>query len=263
MWDYRDMLRFLVIRDFISKYKQTILGPAWFVIYPLFNTLIFTVIFGNVAKLSTDGLPKILFYLSGQLGWLYFQQCFQTTATNLLTNADLYRKVYFPRVIVPTSIVVSNLLAFAIQFGTFIVFWLYFKFFTEPEIANSFHLSWTIVFFPLVLLQTAAFSLGVGLWMNSLTAKYRDLQHMTNFLVQGWMYVTPVIYPMSAVPEKWRWAVHLNPMSAIVESYRGMFLGTATLDVFSIIQSAVLSIFALLSGLILFNRIQRTFVDYS
>lgn len=261
IWNYRDMLRFLVIRDFISKYKQTILGPAWFIIQPLFMTLVFTVIFGNVAQLSTDGLPKPLFYLCGQLGWLYFATCFQATSTNLLTNANLYKKVYFPRVIVPTSIVVSNLLAFFIQLITFMLFWLYYKLFTDAS--STFSLHWTAVLMPLLLIQTAAFSLGIGLWMNALTAKYRDLQHMSTFLIQAWLYITPVIYPMSEVPEKFRWLVHLNPMSAIVESYRGMFLGTATIEPIYIFQSAFISFAALLTGLVIFNRIQRNFVDYS
>lgn len=261
LWHYRDMLRFLVMRDFVSKYKQTILGPAWFVIQPLLMTLVFTVIFGRVAGLSTDGLPQPLFYLCGMLGWTYFATCFQGTSTQLITNANLYRKVYFPRMVVPISVVVSNLIAYAIQLVTFLCFWAYYHFFTDA--GESFGIDWTLAFLPLVILQTAAFSLGVGLWMSALTAKYRDLQQISAFLIQVWMYVTPVIYPTSVIPEHLRWLVFLNPMAAIVEAYRGMFLGVATLTTTDVWVSATLTLFVLLSGILIFNRIQRDFVDYA
>ncbi|MEQ9822930.1 MAG: ABC transporter permease [Puniceicoccaceae bacterium] len=261
LWHYRDMLRFLVMRDFVSKYKQTILGPAWFVIQPLLMTLVFTVIFGRVAGLSTDGLPQPLFYLCGMLGWTYFSTCFQGTSTQLITNANLYRKVYFPRMVVPISVVVSNLIAYAIQLVTFLCFWGYYRFFTHA--GDTFGMDWTLAFLPLVILQTAAFSLGVGLWMSALTAKYRDLQQISAFLIQVWMYVTPVIYPTSVIPEQLRWLVFLNPMAAIVEAYRGMFLGVATLTTTDVLVSATLTLLVLLSGILIFNRIQRDFVDYA
>ncbi|MDP0489570.1 MAG: ABC transporter permease [Verrucomicrobiota bacterium JB023] len=258
---YRDMLFFLVYRDFVAKYKQTILGPLWFIIQPLFMTLIFTVIFGKVAGLSTDGLPGVLFYLSGQLGWTYFAQCFSTTSTTFIANANLFGKVYFPRVVVPLSVVVSNLLAFTIQLVTFLCFWTYFKFFTDK--GDLFGMSATIVLLPLLILQVAGIALGVGLWMSALTAKYRDLTHAASFLIQGWMYVTPVIYPLSEVPENWRWVVSLNPMTSVVESFRHMFLGTSSLTSGLVGMSVGITIVVALSGLALFNRVQRTFVDYS
>lgn len=261
LWQYRDMLRFLVMRDFVSKYKQTILGPAWFVIQPLLMTLVFTVIFGRVAGLSTDGLPQPLFYLCGMLGWTYFATCFQGTSTQLITNANLYRKVYFPRMVVPISVVVSNLIAYAIQLVTFLCFWIYFRYFTQA--GEGFGIDWTLAFLPLVILQTAAFSLGVGLWMSALTAKYRDLQQISTFLIQVWMYVTPVIYPMSAIREDLRWLVFLNPMAAIVEAYRGMFLGVATLQPADLGLSVALTLGVLVSGILVFNRVQRDFVDYA
>ena len=261
IWEYRDMLRFLIIRDFVSKHKQTILGPLWYIIQPLLMTLVFTVIFGKVAGISTDGLPKVLFYLCGMLAWGYFAQCFQSTSTNLLVNANLFRKVYFPRVIVPASVVFSNLIIFAIQLLTFSAFWAYYK--LHAETADSFFLSKWVWIFPLLVLQTSALSLGVGLWMSALTAKYRDLHNMSQFIIQAWMYVTPVIYPLSQIPEKWRWAINMNPMTTIVESYRLLFLGTGTVHFALVIQSIGLSIFFLLSGLLIYNRIQRNFVDYS
>ena len=261
IWEYRDMLRFLVIRDFVSKYKQTILGPLWFVIQPLLMTVVFTVIFGKVAGISTDGLPQPLFYLCGMLGWTYFATCFQGTSTQLISNANLFQKVYFPRLIVPISIVTSNLIAFVIQFVTFLVFWIYYKYFAAS--GGTFGAQASLLMLPLVILQTAAFSLGVGLWMSALTAKYRDLQQLSAFLIQVWMYVTPVIYPMSVIKEDMRWIAYLNPMATIVEGYREMFLGTSTLTFQATLIGVVITLFVLLSGIIVFNRIQRDFVDYA
>lgn len=261
IWEYRDMLFFLVHRDFTAKYKQTLLGPAWFILQPLFMTLVFTVIFGNFAKISTDGLPPTLFYLSGLLAWTYFSTTLTTTSATFITNAKLFGKVYFPRMVVPLSVVISNLLAFALQLATFLAFWVYFKFFTASS--GQFHLSPQVWLFPLLVLQTGALSLGAGLWMSALTAKYRDLHHMTPFLVQLWMYGTTVIYPLSVVPEKWRWAVNLNPMTAVVESYRYLFLGESALEPIYLLQSVVITLLLLLGGLFIFNRVQRTFIDYA
>ncbi len=255
------MLRFLVIRDFVSKYKQTILGPLWFIIQPLFMTLVFTVIFGRVAGIPTDGLPQVLFYLCGMLGWTYFAQCFSATSSNLLVNAALFRKVYFPRIIVPASVIISNLIAFAIQLATFIAFWIYFKYFTDA--ADRFHLSPWVWLFPLLVLQTGALSFGIGLWMSALTAKYRDLHNISGFIIQAWMYVTPVIYPLSQIPENYRWLINLNPMATIVESYRLLFLGTGTVDMALLTQSIALTLFFFFTGILIYNRIQRNFVDYS
>ena len=261
MWEYRDMLRFLIVRDFISKYKQTILGPLWFIIQPLFMTVIFTVIFGRVAGISTDGLPPFLFYLCGQLGWTYFQASFTATAGNLVVNAALFRKVYFPRIIVPLSTVFSNLIAFSIQFVTFSVFWLYFKFGTN--LGDSFSLQGSVALFPLLLLQTMAIALGAGLWMSALSAKYRDLHHMTGFIAQALLYLTPIIYPMSQVPARYHTLVNLNPLASVVESYRHIFLGSPAVATSSLFQSALITLFILFSGLVFYNRIQRNFVDYS
>lgn len=261
IWEYRDMLRFLVMRDFISRYKQTLLGPLWYIIQPLFMTVVFTVIFGRLAGIPTDGLPPFLFYLCGQLGWMYFQTCFTATAGNLITNAALFRKVYFPRVIVPLSVILSNLIAFGIQLVTFLLFWAYFKFLT-PAGAN-FSMQGSIIFFPLLVLQTGAISLGAGLWMSALSAKYRDLHHMTQFISQGLLYLSPIIYPISQVPENFRWLVNLNPLAAVIESYRYVFLGSSAVDLTSIIQSIIITAILLVSGLVFYNRIQRNFVDYS
>jgi len=256
---YRDLLFLLVRRDFVSRYKQTILGPAWFVIQPLVTTLVFTVIFGSIAKISTDKLPPMLFYLCGMLAWQYFAQCMQGTSTTFVTNAGLFGKVYFPRLVVPLSVIISNLAAFVIQLVTFLCFWLFYKFFTSS--GGLFTATPWILALPILLLQTAAIGLGVGLWMSALTAKYRDFVHISGFLTQLWMYATPVVYPLSVVPEKWRWVSAINPMSGIVEAYRYAFLGTGTVSPLYLGISAVTTVILLFTGVLVFSRTERTFID--
>lgn len=258
IWRYRDLIALLVRRDFVSKYKQTILGPLWFVVQPLAMTLIFTVIFGHMAGLSTDGLPPLLFYLSGQLAWNYFAQTFGSTSTSLLTNAALFSKVYFPRLVVPVAALISNLFAFSIQATTFFAFFIYFKF--TPQ-ADSYTLTWHALFLPLLVLQTAVLSLGVGLVMSVLTAKYRDLSHAMALVVQIWMYATPVIYPLSQVPADWRWVAAINPMTSIVESYRLLLLGTGTVEQLQLACSVAVTVTVAAAGVLSFGRIEKTFVD--
>ena len=259
LWRYRDLLFLLVHRDFVAKYKQTVLGPAWFILQPLLTTLVFTVIFGKVAKIPTDGLPPVLFYLAGLLGWSYFAQTFQSTSGTLVANADLFGKVYFPRLVVPLSAVISNLLAFALQLATFLCFWTYFKFFSTA--GASFGFSGAIVGFPLVVLQIAALSLGVGLWLSALTAKYRDFTYLSGFIIQIWMYATPVIYPLSQIPEGWRWVAVLNPMTMPVETIKYMLLGQGVVVPFYLALSVAMTVVLLLSGVLVFNKVEKTFVD--
>ena len=256
---YRDLLFLLVRRDFVAKYKQTVLGPAWFVIQPLITSLMFTVIFGMVAKIRTDGLPLLLFYLCGMLAWQYFAQCMQGTSMTFVANAGLFGKVYFPRLVVPLSVIISNLVAFAIQLVTFLCFWLFYKFFTAT--GGLFGITPWILALPLLLLQTAAIGLGVGLWMSALTAKYRDFVHISAFLNQLWLYATPVVYPMSEVSEKWRWIFAMNPMSGIVETYRYAFLGAGTVSPMYLGISVVTTVILLVSGLLVFSRTERAFID--
>lgn len=259
IWDYRDLLFLLVRRDFVSRYKQTVLGPLWFIIQPLVTTIVFTVLFGNIARISTDGLPPMLFYLCGMLGWNYFASNFGSTSTTLVNNAGLFGKVYFPRLIVPLSTVVSNLFAFGIQLGVLLIFWVYFKVFTGA--GALFGVRWEVMLLPLLVVQIAALSLGVGLWMAALTAKYRDFTHLAGFLIQIWMYATPVIFPLSIIPEKWRWLVILNPMTMPVEASRLMFLGQGSVEPLYMVLSIILSAVVLLSGLLIFQKIESTFVD--
>lgn len=256
---YRDLLFFLVRRDFVSRYKQTILGPLWFIIQPLLTTLVFTVIFSRVARISTDGLPPMLFYLCGLLAWTYFASCLKTNSTTFIDNANLFGKVYFPRLIVPLSVVISDLFAFAIQLATFLGFYFYFKYFTLG--GASIQPNLFILALPLLLLQTAAISLGVGLWISALTAKYRDFKFLMEFLIQLWMYATPVIYPMSVIPGKWKVLLAINPMAIVVESYRYAFFGTGSLNFNYLLISAITTVIILLSGILIFNKTQRTFID--
>jgi lipopolysaccharide transport system permease protein len=258
--EYRDLLVLLVRRDFLSKYKQSILGPAWFVIQPLLTTIVFTVIFGRVANLPSDGMPKMLFYLCALVPWNYFAANLNSTSTTFTANIGLFGKVYFPRLIIPLSVVVSNLIVFTIQLLTFLGFFIYFKFFSVagPLIRPSLELA----LMPLLLLQIAVFSFGVGLIISALTARYRDLAYAMGFLVQLWMYATPIVYPLSIVTRPgWRMIAALNPMTAIVESFKHAFLGAGTVDVRYTAISVGITLGVLFLGLVFFSRAERTFVD--
>ncbi len=257
---YSDLMWLLVRRDFVAKYKQTILGPLWFVIQPLLTTLVFTVIFDRVAGISTDELPPMLFYLCGMLGWQYFADCISGTSATFVQNQGIFGKVYFPRLVVPVSVVISKLLSLAIQFGTFTAFWIYFNYFTAAgaEITGSI---WKVILLLPVIIQQAALGLAVGLWLSSLTAKYRDFMHLTGFLTQLWMYATPVVYPLSLIPDRWRWASVLNPMTQIVEIYRRLLLGQGTVEWHYVLISVAVTAALLLSGMVLFTRTEKNFID--
>ena len=256
---YRDLLFLLVRRDFLAQYKQTILGPLWFIIQPLLTTLVFTVIFGSVAKIPTDGLPPMLFYLCGMCVWSYFAACFGAISSTFITNANLFGKVYFPRIILPLSVVVSKLIAFVIQLATFLAFLAYFIFFTTA--GSVVHITPWLCSVPFLLLLSAALGLGVGLWISALTTKYRDLVHLAAFLTQLWMYATPVVYPVSQIPERWHWLAALNPMTGIVEAFRKAFLGVGDVSPYLLWMSVSITLLLLLTGLILFSRAEKTFVD--
>jgi lipopolysaccharide transport system permease protein len=258
--EYRDLLMLLVRRDFVSKYKQSILGPLWFIIQPLATTLVFTVIFGNVAKLPSDGMPRMLFYLCALVPWNYFAANLSSTSTTFTSNIGLFGKVYFPRLVVPLSLTVSNLITFGIQLITFLGFFVYFKFLSAagPLIRPSLE----IALVPLFLLQIAVLSLGFGLLISALTVTYRDLVYAMTFLVQLWMYATPVVYPLSMVTShKWRVVAALNPMTAIVESFKHAFLGAGTVDLRYTSISVALTLVVFFLGLVFFTRAERTFVD--
>jgi lipopolysaccharide transport system permease protein len=256
VWQYRDLLLMLVKRDFITFYKQTILGPLWFVVQPLLTTAIYVVLFGNIAKLSTDGTPQILFYLSGITIWNYFSESLTKTSTVFTANAGMFGKVYFPRLIMPLSIVASSLMKFAVQFGIFILILLYYVFFTETIAPNA----WVLIT-PFLILLMAMFAVGVGMIFSSLTTKYKDLSFLLSFGVQLFMYITPVVYPVSALPEKYRFLLYFNPLSPIFECFRYAFLGSGSFDLFNLLWSAVFILFILVVGTVIFNKVEKSFMD--
>jgi len=259
LWRYRDLLVLLVQRDFTSRYKQTVLGPLWFVANPLINAAVFTILFSRVIGIPTDGVPPMLFYLGGQLSWNYFANVLGGTGNSLAGNAAIFSKVYFPRLIPPIAMCGSSLIAFAIQLAVFFTFWAYHYFFTP--FGASLRISWSFALLPLLVLQTAALGLGVGLVLSAITAKYRDLQQLTGYLLQIWMYATPVIYPLSRIPEDWRWVVSLNPMASIVELTRVILLGVGSVTFVGHALSVGLTVALLLVGIVLYQRTARTFVD--
>jgi len=256
LWNYRDLIMLFVKRDFVTFYKQTILGPLWFLLQPLFTALVFTVIFGKIAKIPTDGLPQMLFYMSGIVIWNYFSDCLNKTSDTFVANAGIFGKVYFPRLTVPVSIVITNLITFAIQFFLFLIFWVYF-YVGGAAITPTL---WSLLI-PLLLIQMAALGLGLGILVSSLTTKYRDLKFVVGFGVQLWMYATPIVYPMSQIPDKWQWLFALNPMAAIVETARFAFLGAGSVRPWNLAISFAMTLLILLAGTVLFSRIEKTFMD--
>jgi len=256
---YRDLLLILVKRDFIAQYKQTILGPLWFLLQPLLTTLVFTVIFGQIARLGTDGVPPALFYLCGMVPWNYFSGCLTGTGAAFTANAPLFSKVYFPRLIIPLSMVASKFMALIVQGVLLVLFWIYFNTFTPA--GENLAVSWRMLWIPMILLQTAAVGLGTGLCLAALTAKYRDFTVLSGFLVQLWLYATPVIYTYSTIPEKWRIWVALNPMSGVVESFKWSILGVGTPDAKPIYLSIAGTIVFLVAGLGFFTKVEKTVVD--
>ncbi|MEW5829601.1 MAG: ABC transporter permease [Chloroflexota bacterium] len=257
LWRYRDLVLLFVRRDFVAVYKQTILGPLWYLIQPLLTTITFTVIFGNIASLPTDGLPQFLFYMSGTVVWAYFAECLNKTSNTFVQNANLFGKVYFPRMAVPVSILVSNLITFSIQFALFILFVLYFILRGTPIRPQW---AW-IAFSPVLVLMMAGLGLGFGIIISSLTTKYRDLRFLVTFGVQLLMYATPVIYPVSAIPERFQWIILANPMTPIVEAFRYAFLGAGTVDTGHLLYSFGFMLAVVFLGSVIFNRVEQTFMD--
>ncbi len=256
LWQYRDLVMLFVQRDFVSVYKQTILGPIWYLIQPLLTTITFTVIFGNIASLPTDGLPQFLFYMSGTVIWTYFSDCLTKTSNTFVNNAQLFGKVYFPRMAVPVSILISNAITFCIQFGFFLAFMAYFAISGASIRPNA----W-IFLSPVLVLMMAGLGLGFGIIISSLTTRYRDLRFLVQFGAQLLMYATPVIYPASSIPERFQWLIRANPMTSIVESFRFAFLGAGSLDLQGLLYSGIFMLVTLAVGSILFNRVEATFMD--
>lgn len=260
LWRYRDLLLMFVKRDFVSFYKQTVLGPLWFFIQPIFTTIVFSFIFGNLAGISTDGLPKYLFYLAGITSWNYFSDCLTKTSTVFRDNAGIFGKVYFPRLIMPLSIVVSNLVRFGVQLLLMVFMMVYFYFF--PIAGTGFTVTYGILLFPLLVVLMALLGLGMGLIITAMTTKYRDLTFLVTFGVQLLMYATTVIYPLSYAREKgYGNIIELNPMTGIIEAFRYAFLGKGEFTAFSLGYSILVTIVILFLGIVIFNKTEKNFVD--
>lgn len=256
VYRYKDLLLMFVKRDVITVYKQTILGPIWFILQPILTTAIYMLVFGNIAGISTDGLPQPLFYLSGIVIWNYFAESFNTTSKTFIENANIFGKVYFPRLILPLAKVTSGLIKFVIQFAFFMALFAYFMF-TGSAIQPTIYILVT----PLLVLMMAGLGLGFGIIFTSLTTKYRDLVFLIQFGVQLLMYATPVIYPVSSIPEKYKMLIMANPITSIVESFRFAFLGTGNFSWWHLGYSFGFMVVVLLVGIVIFNRVERTFMD--
>jgi lipopolysaccharide transport system permease protein len=256
LWRCRDLISLFVWRDFVSLYKQTILGPAWHIVQPLITTLTYTIIFGHIARLPTNGCPPFLFYMAGNVLWNFFSGCLGKTANTFVGNAGLLGKVYFHRLAIPIAAIFSTLISFAIQFALFLGFWIFYLLIGAQIRPTAF-----ILALPLVLLMLAGFSLGAGIIISSLTTRYRDLAFLIGFGTQLLMFLTPVIYPVSAIPEKHRWLTALNPLSPLFELFRAGFLGSGDFTLLQLAASFLVMLALLFVGLMLFSRVERTFMD--
>ncbi len=258
-WEYRDLLLLLVRRDFVSFYKQTILGPVWFFVQPIITIIFYTVVFGKLAGIPTDGVPQPLFYLAGTIIWNYFSDCLTKTSTVFRDNASVMGKVYFPRLIMPLSIVISNLIRFGVQFLLFAVLMIWFKMKGAAVMPDVY-----ILLFPLLIILIAAQGLGLGMIISAVTTKYRDLAFVVSFGVPLLMYATTVIYPLSAIENKYpayAWMVKYNPVTAIMETFRYGFLGKGAFSWDLLGYSSLTTLFIVTAGILVFNRVEKTFVD--
>lgn len=259
LWQYRDLLQMYVRRDIVTMYKQTILGPLWFLIQPIFTTIMYMFVFGGIANISTDGLPQMLFYLSGILCWSYFSECMNRSSSTFSGNAGVFSKVYFPRLVVPISGLISNLVKLVIQLLLFLAIYIYFY-----NNGANIHITKHILLFPVLILMLAGLGFGFGIIISSLTTKYRDLSILFGFVVQLWMYATPIVYPLSIMKENYAnymWIIQLNPLTSIVEATRYAFMGVGTFSWASLSYSFVFTIIIVLIGTVTFNKVERSFID--
>jgi len=256
IWQYRDLFSMFVKRDIITQYKQTILGPAWFFIQPALTTIMYMIVFGGIAGISTDGLPQPMFYLAGIVCWQYFSDCLNKTSSTFTTNQGIFGKVYFPRMIVPLSTVASNLVRMGIQFMLFVVVYIYYLVVGECIAPNIY-----ILLLPFVVIMLAGLSLGFGIIISSMTTKYRDLTILFTFVVQLWMYATPIIYPLSTMSPKRQWIMALNPVTSLVETFKYGTMGIGTFSWGQLGYSFGFMIVLLAIGIVVFNKVQRSFMD--
>lgn len=255
VWKYRDLVSLLVKRDFVTSFKQTILGPIWFFISPMLTSAMYIIIFTVIAQISTDGVPPILFYLSGITLWNYFSTAFSMTSTVFNSNANVFGKVYFPRLVMPISIIISRLMQFGVQMTLFLIFWIYYwsQGVVEPNI-------WMLAL-PYFVLLCSVIAMGLGLIFSSLTTKYKDVSMLLGFSVQLWMYATPVIYPSSIMPASVRVYLDFNPMIGIFEGFKYAFLGKGNFDASMLIYPSVFAVVILALGVLIFNKVEKSFMD--
>jgi lipopolysaccharide transport system permease protein len=256
IWQYRDLIMLFVRRDFVSRYKQTILGPFWFILNPLISTLMYTLVFAGIAKISTEGIPPQLFYLSGIVGWSYFAACLNGTSSTFISNAGIFGKVYFPRLAAPVSVIISSIVQLGIQLLLLAAVMIWYTI-SGYEI----HFNWYILYIPLLVVNLALLGLGIGIIFSALTTKYRDLSNLMGFGVQLWMYITPVIYPSSAVPDKYRVFVFINPVAPLVEAFKYSLIGAGEFNPARLLYSVIVTIILLFIGVVLFNRTEQNFMD--
>ncbi|WP_281633883.1 ABC transporter permease [Flavobacterium luteolum] len=259
IWQYRDLLMLFVKRDIITVYKQTVLGPLWYLIQPLFTSITFTIIFNNVAGIKTGTIPPFLFNLAGIMVWNYFTACLNGTSDTFKSNAAIFGKVYFPRIITPLSIVISNLIKFAIQFCIFIVFYIFF-FWQGADLS----LNASLIFFPVLIVFMGILGLGLGMMISSMVTKYRDLNNLVGFGVQLLMYVSAVMYPMELIKEKlpkFGWLVQYNPLAYVIETSRYMLLNIGSISILGLLYTAVVTLVVFFVGLLVFNRTEKSFID--
>ena len=256
IWKYRDLIKLFVRRSFVSSYKQTVLGPAWAIINPLCTTVIFTIIFGNIAGLAADGVPSFIFFMAGNITWGYFANCLNATSGTFTGNAGIFGKVYFPRLVMPITTVISNLISFAIQYVFFLGFWVYFLITTDSIEPN-----WFILMTPILLVHMALMGLGIGIICSSLTTKYRDLTMLIGFGVQLWMYLTPVAYDYQIISDKWRTLYMCNPMTPVINTMRYAYLGIGEFELGYYLLSWAVTLVMLFFGVLLFSRVEKTFMD--
>lgn len=258
IWRYKDLLEMYIKRDIVTFYKQTILGPIWFFIQPIFTTIVFMFVFGGLAKIPTDGIPQPLFYLAGITLWNYFSESLTKTSDTFLTNQAIFGKVYFPRLIAPLSVTITGLIKMMIQFLVFVIVYIYF-------VAKGTHVGLNIyaLLFPVLIFILASLTLGFGIIISSLTTKYRDLKFLITFAIQLWMYATPVIYPLSVMSgsKKYMWLIQANPLTSVMETFKYGFLGQGTFSWLALGYSFLFSVIILLVGIIIFNRVERSFMD--
>lgn len=257
VWRYRDLMWLFVKRDFIAQFKQTILGPIWHLVQPILTTLMFLLVFGKIAKIPTDGIAPAAFYMAGLTIWNYFTSCFAGISATFTSNAGIFGKVYFPRIITPLSIIFSNLVKFTIQFALLLIVILYFNFNGYPIVFN-----FNFLFLPLILLVMAGISLGLGIIISSLTTKYRDFTVLIGFAIQLLMYLTPVIYPLSYLKDKsYKWLIDLNPLSTLIEGFKYCLFGKGLIEPMSVLYSIIFMLTSVFFGFIIFNRVEKTFMD--